>query len=47
MIYSVTVNTLIINVLVIPILWWEIRRSRSAYADRGARAADATPAREA
>jgi len=37
LIYSATVNTLLINVLVIPILWWEIRRSRSA---------DAAPVRE-
>jgi hypothetical protein len=28
MIYSVTANTLLINLLVIPILWWEIRHSR-------------------
>jgi len=29
LVYSTTINTLLINVLVIPILWWEIRQSRS------------------
>jgi len=46
LIYSTTVNTLLINILVIPILWWEIRRSRPAGAEQGARAADATRVHE-